>query len=47
MSTATEMRDDTAPDVSEYIATIVAGAPRLTTEQRDHIAAILRGGAGG
>ena len=38
-------RDLKAQRLEEYIAKVVDSAPPLTVEQRDRIAAILRGGA--
>lgn len=38
-------RDLAATSIAEYAKKVVAKAPPLTAEQRDRIAAILRGGA--
>ena len=38
-------RDHAAAKLEDYIARVVDAAPPLTVEQRDRLAALLRGGA--
>lgn len=41
---ATARRDLAAAKLADYVAKVVAEAPPLTDEQREHIAALLRAG---
>lgn len=40
-------RDLAAANLAAYVSRVVAAAPPLSAEQRDRLAILLRGGAGG